>query len=41
MFLDLPDPDPDTLVRGTSLDPTTNLPFSHKDVKQTEIMLGK
>jgi hypothetical protein len=42
MFLGLPDPDPDPLVRGT--DPGSLiriLPFSHKGVERTEIMLAK
>jgi hypothetical protein len=39
--LGLPDPDP--LVRGTDPDPAPepDLPFSHKVVERTEIMLAK
>jgi hypothetical protein len=37
MFLGLPGPDP--LVRGK--DPAPDLPFSHKDVERTEIVLAK
>jgi hypothetical protein len=42
MFLGLPDPDPDPLVRGME-DPNLapDLPFSHKGVDWTEIMLAK
>jgi hypothetical protein len=37
IFLDLPDPEPDPLVRGTGI-----LPFSHKgELERTEIMLAK
>ncbi len=40
MFLVLPDPDP--LVRGTDSYPdlAPDPSFSHKDLEQTEIMLG-
>ncbi len=38
MFLGLPDPDPDPLVKDTDSDP---LLFSHKCVERTEIMLAK
>jgi hypothetical protein len=38
MFLGLPDPDP--LVKGTDPDMIWILPFSHKGVERTEIMLA-
>ncbi len=43
MFFGLPDPDPDPLVRGMDSDrlQIRILPFSHKGVEQTEIMLAK
>ncbi len=43
MFLGLPAPDPDLLVRGMDPDPAPLriLPFSHKGVEWTEIMLAK
>jgi hypothetical protein len=39
MLLGLPDPDP--LVGAMDKDPAPDLPFSHKGVEQTEIMLAK
>jgi hypothetical protein len=39
MSLGLQDPDPDPLVRG--MDTAPDLPFSHKGVERTEIMLAK
>ncbi len=41
MFLGLPDPHPDPLVTGTDPDPDRILPFSHKSVEQTEIIVVK
>jgi hypothetical protein len=39
MFLSLPDPDLDPLVRGT--DPAPNPSISHKCLERTELMLDK
>jgi hypothetical protein len=39
MFLGLPDPDPDPLVRGMALDPDPSL--SHKGIEQIKVMQNK
>ncbi len=41
MFLGLPDPGPDPLVRGTDLDPAPDPSFSHGCVERTEIIPSK
>ncbi len=41
MFLGLPDPDPDPLVRDMDPDLAPDPSLSHKDVERTEIMLAK
>jgi hypothetical protein len=41
MFLGLPDPGPDPLVRGTEPEPAPDPSLSRKDVELTEITLAK